>query len=109
MGTVVRGLKSAKVIQGRGLAVKDRCGTSDPYVIIEVEKEKCKTKIIWKTLDPVWGEIFNMWRDSLVFFSFSRPVMDPVGATIKFTCWDKDKHSTDDFMGTFVIPGTLKH
>ena len=45
--------------KAKGLAAKDRNGLSDPYIKVSlnggVEK---KSKIIYKTLDPVWDEYF---------------------------------------------------
>ena len=53
-------------MEGRNLAPKDRSGTSDPYVTLKLrdadnrtdKKQKYKTKILGKTLNPVWNQTF---------------------------------------------------
>lgn len=79
-----------KAICGKNLDAKDDCGTSDPYLTWKWNKKIMKTKVIDKTLNPVWNETFNL---------------GPFAAAdiLKFECWDKDI-LTDDFMGQFVVP-----
>ena len=44
-----------------GLKKADTFGKSDPYCIVKVNGEKqCMSKVIKKTLDPVWGEDFTI-------------------------------------------------
>eukprot|EP01119_Soliformovum_irregulare_P011321 TRINITY_DN2824_c1_g1_i2.p1 TRINITY_DN2824_c1_g1~~TRINITY_DN2824_c1_g1_i2.p1 ORF type:complete len:1159 (+),score=442.98 TRINITY_DN2824_c1_g1_i2:49-3525(+) len=80
------------VIEGRDLAPKDRSGTSDPYLILKVEKRKDKTAVVWKTLSPNWNQLFTF------------PVKDAGTAVLSIVCWDKDVNSSDDFMGQIAIP-----
>ncbi|XP_027500427.1 multiple C2 and transmembrane domain-containing protein 2 isoform X1 [Corapipo altera] len=43
--------------EGRNLVIRDRCGTSDPYVKFKLNgKTLYKSKVIYKNLNPVWDE-----------------------------------------------------
>ena len=53
-----------------GLAAMDRGGTSDPYVVIKVGKNKVKTTVRAKTLSPVWDEKFSFSTPRPTFLCF---------------------------------------
>eukprot|EP00002_Diphylleia_rotans_P001016 TRINITY_DN10556_c0_g1_i10.p1 TRINITY_DN10556_c0_g1~~TRINITY_DN10556_c0_g1_i10.p1 ORF type:complete len:1388 (+),score=278.91 TRINITY_DN10556_c0_g1_i10:174-4166(+) len=85
-----RGEVSFEAISGRGLAIKDVTGKSDPYLKIKCGKQELKTKIIMESLDPVWNQSFP-------FLIEKRETM------ILVECWDFDRFSGHDFMGEFYV------
>ena len=76
-----------------GLEPMDRGGTSDPYVKIKVGKQRDKTEVKKKTLDPVWAQSF----------SFEGVTSTD---TVKLSVWDKDQ-LVDEREGE-VILGTVE-
>lgn len=82
--------------EGRNLVVRDRCGTSDPYVKFKLNgKTLYKSKVIYKNLNPVWDEI----------------VVLPIQSIDQKLCvkvYDRDL-TTSDFMGSaFIILSDLE-
>ncbi|TRY55239.1 hypothetical protein DNTS_014554 [Danionella cerebrum] len=52
--------------RGNSLAIRDRGGTSDPYVKIKISgKEVYRSKIIHKNLNPIWNEHVCLIVDNL--------------------------------------------
>ena len=49
-----------KVLAGKDLMVCDAGGSSDPYVCIFFDGLEYRTEVQWKTLNPVWGQQFNI-------------------------------------------------
>ena len=65
-------------------------GTSDPYVKIRLGKQRHKSRIIYRNLNPVWNESFSFTTNSL-------------DESLVFKVYDHDWGSLDDFMGRAVI------
>uniref|UniRef100_A0A8K9UNB9 Multiple C2 domains, transmembrane 2b n=1 Tax=Oncorhynchus mykiss TaxID=8022 RepID=A0A8K9UNB9_ONCMY len=83
-------LLSINLKQGRNLVIRDRCGTSDPYVKFKLDgKTLYKSKVVYKNLNPTWNE------------SFSFPVRD-LDQRLYIKVYDRDL-TMDDFMGSSYI------
>ncbi|XP_008575529.1 PREDICTED: multiple C2 and transmembrane domain-containing protein 2-like [Galeopterus variegatus] len=82
--------------EGRNLVVRDRCGTSDPYVKFKLNgKTLYKSKVIYKNLNPVWDEIVVL------------PIQS-IDQKLRVKVYDRDL-TTSDFMGSaFVILSDLE-
>ncbi|KAM7512401.1 hypothetical protein LguiB_011276 [Lonicera macranthoides] len=83
------GLIKVNVVRGSNLAVRDMI-SSDPYVILSLGDQSVKTRVIKKNLNPVWNEQLML----------SIPEDVP---PLKLLVYDKDRFSTDDFMGEAEI------
>ncbi|KAA8595992.1 hypothetical protein FQN60_011283 [Etheostoma spectabile] len=76
--------------EGRNLVIRDRCGTSDPYVKFKMDgKSFYKSKVVYKDLNPKWNETFSL------------PVKD-VNQKLYIKVYDRDL-TTDDFMGSTSV------
>ena len=47
-----------RVIEARGLLATDADGPRDPYARAQLGKQRAKTKVLRKTLNPAWDEEF---------------------------------------------------
>ncbi|KAH6773393.1 Calcium-dependent lipid-binding family protein [Perilla frutescens var. hirtella] len=79
------GLLRIKVKRGINLAIRDVC-SSDPYVVIKMAKQKLKTRVIKKDINPEWNEDLT-----LSIADHNLP--------IHLTVYDHDTFSLDDKMG----------
>uniref|UniRef100_A0A8C1NKT8 Multiple C2 domains, transmembrane 1b n=1 Tax=Cyprinus carpio TaxID=7962 RepID=A0A8C1NKT8_CYPCA len=63
--------------RGNNLAIRDRGGTSDPYVKFKIAgKEVFRSKIIHKNLNPVWDERVCLIVDNLQVFDYDFGLQD---------------------------------
>ncbi|KAK8962437.1 C2 and GRAM domain-containing protein [Platanthera guangdongensis] len=80
-----------QVIGARGLPSMDMNGLSDPYVRIQLGKQRAKTRIVKKSLNPLWDEEFSFrvgdLREELIV-----------------SVLDEDKYFSDDFIGQVKLP-----
>ncbi|XP_061762223.1 multiple C2 and transmembrane domain-containing protein 1-like isoform X6 [Nerophis ophidion] len=77
--------------KGNNLAIRDRTGTSDPYVKFKIAgKEVFRSKTIHKNLNPVWDERVTILVESL---------RDPLYVKV----FDYDFGLQDDFMGSAYL------
>ncbi|KAK1410365.1 hypothetical protein QVD17_36901 [Tagetes erecta] len=78
------GLLRVHIHRGVNLAIRD-LRSSDPYVIIRMGKQKLKTRVVKKNLNPVWDEDLTL------------SVVEPI--PVKLEVYDRDLFSADDKMG----------
>nr|XP_046243016.1 multiple C2 and transmembrane domain-containing protein 1-like isoform X5 [Scatophagus argus] len=77
--------------KGNNLAIRDRTGTSDPYVKFKIAgKEVFRSKTIHKNLNPVWDERVSLLVETL---------RDPLYVKV----FDYDFGLQDDFMGSAYL------
>ncbi|KAG8384181.1 hypothetical protein BUALT_Bualt04G0091400 [Buddleja alternifolia] len=79
------GLLRIKVIRGINLAKRDAT-SSDPYVIVKMGKQKVKTRVVKKNINPEWNDELTL------------SIGDP-NLPIKLQVYDYDVFSPDDKMG----------
>ncbi|CAN1260127.1 C2 and GRAM domain-containing protein At1g03370 [Linum perenne] len=80
-----------RVIQGRNLPAMDPNGLSDPYVKLQLGKQRFKTKVVKKNLNPTWGEEFSFKVEDLK-------------EELVISVLDEDKYFNDDFVGQLKVP-----
>ncbi|KAL6552497.1 Protein C2-DOMAIN ABA-RELATED 4 [Orobanche hederae] len=79
------GLLRIRVKRGINLAVRD-VRSSDPYVVVRLGKQRLKTRVIRKDINPEWNEDLTL------------SVSDP-SQPVSLTVYDHDTFSMDDKMG----------
>ncbi|XP_061819635.1 multiple C2 and transmembrane domain-containing protein 2-like isoform X1 [Nerophis lumbriciformis] len=76
--------------EGHNLVIRDRSGTSDPYVKFKLDgKSIYKSKVVFKNLNPTWSE------------NFSIPIRN-LSQRLYIKVYDRDL-TTDDFMGSASV------
>ncbi|KAL0788094.1 hypothetical protein Bca101_004340 [Brassica carinata] len=81
----LRKLFQIRIRRGVNLAVRD-INSSDPYIVVKMGKQKLKTRVISKDVNPEWNEDLTL------------SVTDP-SLTVLLTVYDHDMFSKDDKMG----------
>ncbi|KAL2527868.1 Calcium-dependent lipid-binding (CaLB domain) family protein [Forsythia ovata] len=79
------GLLRVNIIRGIDLAIRDTT-SSDPYVVLRMGKQKLKTHVVKRNVNPEWNDQLTLSID------------DP-NLPIKLQVYDKDTFSLDDKMG----------
>ncbi|MHC4859085.1 MAG: C2 domain-containing protein [Planctomycetota bacterium] len=67
---------TVRVVSARGLPVRDRLGTADPFVVAAYDGEERISAVKRGTVSPVWGQTFE--------FRFAK------GASLTFIVYDRD-------------------
>ncbi|XP_055806565.1 protein C2-DOMAIN ABA-RELATED 1-like [Solanum dulcamara] len=83
------GLLRIRIIRGINLAIRD-LRSSDPYVVVSMGKEKLKTRVVKRNVNPEWNEDLTL--------CIAEPILP-----IKLQVYDKDTFSRDDNMGDAEI------
>ncbi|KAK5873387.1 hypothetical protein PBY51_018433 [Eleginops maclovinus] len=87
------------VVGARGLpAVDEQAGSSDPYVkmtILPEKKHRVKTRVLRKTLDPLFDETFT-------FYGVTYSALPEL--TLHFLVLSFDRFARDDVIGEAVVP-----
>ncbi|KAI4387636.1 hypothetical protein MLD38_000055 [Melastoma candidum] len=81
----ILGLLRINVRRGFNLAVRD-VTSSDPYVVVRMGKQKLKTRVVKKNLNPEWNDHLTL------------SIVD-AALPIHLMVYDKDVFSLDDKMG----------
>lgn len=81
----ILGLLRIRVKRGMDLAIRD-FRSSDPYVVVRLGKQKLKTRVVKKCLNPQWNEDLTLC------------VTDP-NQPVRLMVYDKDTFTFDDKMG----------
>lgn len=80
-----------RVIEARNLPAMDLNGLSDPYVRLQLGRNRFRTKVVKKSLNPSWGEEFSFWVEDL-------------SEDLVVSVLDEDKYFNDDFVGQLRVP-----
>lgn len=61
--TSANGMLELVLLEARDLVAADLCGTSDPFVSVHYGKQKKRTKVIYKNLNPQWNQTLEFPDD----------------------------------------------
>lgn len=75
-----------RVIEARNIPGNDPNGLSDPYVKLQLGRQKFRTKVVKKCLNPSWCEEFTFR-------------IDEFKEELVITVLGEDKYFNDDFVG----------
>lgn len=80
-----------RVKEARNIPAMDLNGSSDPYVRLQLGKQRSRTKVVKKSLNPSWEEEFSFKVEDL-------------NDELVVTVLDEDKYFNDDFVGYLKVP-----
>ncbi|KAH7838648.1 hypothetical protein Vadar_029485 [Vaccinium darrowii] len=80
-----------RVIEGRNIPAMDPNGLCDPYVKLQLGKQRFRTKVVKKCLNPMWCEEFTFKVEDLK-------------EELLVSVLDEDKYLLDDFVGQIKVP-----
>jgi Ca2+-dependent lipid-binding protein len=83
-------LVQVTLVSGHGLAVRDRTGTSDPYVKFKCGQFKYRSMVVNRNLNPEWNEAFSF-------------ITSQLSAPLEVKVYDHDFGSIDDYMGGAIV------
>jgi hypothetical protein len=86
-----------RVKRGINLVSRDTNGKSDPYVKCRVGTTEYRTKVVLKTLDPVWDEDFRMYLTVNTRICHVNANIDPLAGGIDLL----------DYTNTILLPPLL--
>ncbi|KAL6661185.1 hypothetical protein ACP70R_000569 [Stipagrostis hirtigluma subsp. patula] len=81
---------TVRVIGARNLRAMDSNGFSDPYVKLQLGKQRFKTKVVKMNLNPTWDQEFSF-------------LVGDVRDVLKFYVYDEDMLGIDDFLGQVKV------
>jgi len=82
---------TVRVVEARNLRAMDSNGFSDPYVKLQLGKQRFKTKVIKMNLNPSWDQEFSF-------------LVGDVRDVLKLDVYDEDILRMDDFLGQLRVP-----
>ena len=90
-----QGTLEVLVHRAAGLLAADKNGLSDPYVIVQLGEGKLwRSRVVPKTLDPVWEESYLV----------SGALRDTISSPLLVTVMDRDRgQTTDDYLGELTV------
>ncbi|PIM98491.1 putative protein, contains GRAM domain [Handroanthus impetiginosus] len=80
-----------RVIEARNIPALDPNGFSDPYVKLQLGRQKFRSKVVKKCLNPSWCEEFTF-------------KVDDFKEELLICVLDEDKYFNDDFVGQIKVP-----
>ncbi|CAK9139169.1 unnamed protein product [Ilex paraguariensis] len=83
-----------RVIEARDIPAMDLNGFSDPYVKLQLGRQRFRSKVVKKCLNPSWCEEFTFRVEDLK-------------EELVISVLDEDKYFNDDFVGQIKVPMSL--
>ncbi|XP_051128649.1 C2 and GRAM domain-containing protein At1g03370-like [Andrographis paniculata] len=80
-----------RVLEAKNLPAMDLNGFSDPYVRLQLGRQKFRSKVVKKCLNPIWREEYTFKVDDL-------------NEELLVNVLDEDKYFNDDFVGMIRLP-----